>query len=412
VYVPWTKIALGITLIGDLLISARNNLILERPAGRETVASSVMTQPFRYADIIHTVLATLVAVIVTLGVLEVCARLLVISAVPRQAHNPEFDAKFVIAKTQIPVSAGRPAIFIGGSYVRTGIYAELLQSLLQERGITIFPKNLGTSASSIIEHMTLLTTAVDSCKRTPVVFYDLRQLSFSKAFQQNSELNSRSDFLNSYMGRKYAVANPNLLQRLQLLLEDNFCLIRQRGFLRAKLINLMPVLFGFDKEYENAMVRRDNSSILPVSTMGTILVPVFSNVQFDRFFQEFTDDDHGDLVHWSGMDWSDAWLNIVKTYCRQKNMPLVLLWMPEYLPQDKESDQTRQRCRELAAHYAALADNQHVWLIDMHDIDKQRNHFRDPFHCNTVGAINATEELAKRLTQPQIRHIMEDEGNK
>ncbi|HEY9718590.1 MAG TPA: hypothetical protein V6C69_14050, partial [Trichormus sp.] len=242
---------------------------------------------------------------------------------------------------------------------------------------------------------------------------DLRQESFSKGFQENHELNSSSRFLASYTGRKYAAANPNLLERLQMLLEDKFCLIRQRGFLRHKLINLMPVLCDFDKEYENAMLRQDDStSILPVSNMGTILVPIFSSDQFDQFFQEYVGDTHGDLLHWGGMDWSDQWLNEVKAYCRQKNIPLVLLWMPEYVPQDKESDQTRQRCRELAAHYAALADNQHVWVIDMHDIDKHRNHFRDPFHCNTVGSIATTEELAKRLMQPDFRRVMEAEGNK
>lgn len=401
-------------LIGDLLISVRDNLVLDRPSVTETVAAPVLPRPSRHADVIRTVLITLAAVIVTLGVFEVCARLLVIAAVPRQAHNPEFDAKFVVAKSPIPADAGRPAIFAGGSYVRTGIYGELLRSLLQEHGITIYPKNLGTSASSILEHMTLLTTAVDSCKgQTPVVFYDLRQESFSKGFQQNQDLNSSNKFLECYMGRKYAIAHPNLLQRLQLFIEDHSCLVRQRGFLRGKLINLVPVLCRFDKEYENAMVRRDNSSsILPVSAMGTILVPIFSNSRFDQFFQEFAGDEHGDLVHWNGMDWSDDWLNMVKTYCRQKNIPLILLWMPEYLPKDKESEQTRQRCSELAKHYASLADNQHVWMIDMHDIDKQRNHFRDPFHCNTVGAIAATDELAKRLLQPEFRRIIESEATK
>ncbi|HEY9716090.1 MAG TPA: hypothetical protein V6C69_01370, partial [Trichormus sp.] len=162
-------------LIGDLLISARNNLVIERPSVQEAGASPATPRPFRNAEVTRTVLVTLAAVIVTLGVLEVCARMLVISAVPRQAHNPEFDAKLIVAKTPIPITAGRPAIFAGGSYVRTGIYGELLRSLLQEQGITVYPKNLGTSASSILEHMTLLTTAVDSCKRTPVVFYDLRQ---------------------------------------------------------------------------------------------------------------------------------------------------------------------------------------------------------------------------------------------
>jgi hypothetical protein len=86
--------------------------------------------------------------------------------------------------------------------------------------------------------------------------------------------------------------------------------------------------------------------------------------------------------------------------------------MPEYLPKDRENDQTRQRCRELAAHYSSLADDQHVWFIDMHDIDKQRNHFRDPFHCNSVGAVATTEELAKRLLKPEFRKIIEGEAEK
>ena len=378
--------------------------------------SHAMPRSSRRSDVVRNALITLAAVIITLGVMEVAARLLVIAALPRQSHNPEFDAKFVIAKSPTPADGSRPVIFAGGSYVRTGIYSEFLLTELQEHGIKVYPKNLGTSASSIVEHMTLLTQAVDSCSRTPVVFYDLRQESFSKRFQDNRALNTSGKFLDSYMGRKYAVANPNPLQRLQLLLEDNFCLVRQRLFLRHKLINLVPVLCRFDKEYENGMVRYNNnyngSLILPVSAMGTILVPVFSTSNFEQFFNKFAGNEQDDLTRWNGMDWSDSWINTVKTYCRERNIPLILLWMPEYMPNEKESEQTRQRSLELAAHYASLTDNEHVWLIDMHDIDKERDHFRDPVHCNTVGAIAATQELAKRLMQPPFRQIIENEGKK
>ena len=400
--------------VGDSNIKPRNNLVLDRPPVQDETPPRALPTSSQRSTIARIILSTLAAIVITIGLLEIGARLLVVSAIPRQAHNPEFDAKFVVAKTPIPAQdTGKPLIFVGGSYVRTGVYSELLRSLLQEKGIPVYPKNLGTSASSVLEHMTLLKTAVQSCTQTPVVFYDLRQESFSRGFQQNLELNSTSQFLDCYMGRKYATANPDLLTRLQVMLEDNFCLVRQRGFLRHKLINLVPVLFRFDKEYEEAMVRgNDSSLILPVSDMGTILVPVFSQSKFDKFFAEFGGDEHGDLMHWNGMDWSDDWLNTVKTYCREKNIPLVLLWMPEYMPQNKVSDQSRTRCRELAAHYAKLADNEHVWLIDMHDIDKQRNHFRDPFHCNTVGAITTTEELAKRLIEPDLRRLFESGDKK
>src|SRR5205085_2336365 len=82
--------------------------------------------------------------------------------------------------------------------------------------------------------------------------------------------------------------------------------------------------------------------VQPPSRMGTVLVPeVLSTAEWE---ERNGKDDTEVWSEWHDMEWSEEWLNQIKQFCRERNIPLILTWMPECLPQCKRTLGAVHRC--------------------------------------------------------------------
>ena len=323
-------------------------------------------------------------------------RILVIAGHPPRAVTPEFDVKMVVARR--PAGNARQLVFIGGSYTKLAIFPELLQTLLKEKNIDVYPKNLRHPRSCIDEHLLLLNEVVTHCTDKPVVFYDLREEAFLKDFQDDSKLNNVDAFRQSYIGKKYdSGAAP--AQYLSRFAADNVCLIRDREYLRDQLFNAVGAIVDFDEEYEKH-IRPYPTSKTELSEMGTS-AGYGANTQSQMLEKVRS---YSNPLGWNESyqkEWSLAWFNRIKEFCSANQLPLVLLWLPECNP---TTDGRREQ--QLLQNYRRLADGKKVWFVDLHSIDKSPEHFRDPVHCNMAGEVTTTEHLARLLAEEPLRSIV------
>ncbi|HEY9776260.1 MAG TPA: hypothetical protein V6C81_21030 [Planktothrix sp.] len=325
---------------------------------------------------------------------EFVARNLVVLTHPPRAVSPEFDAKLVAARR--PVDCPNQLVFIGGSFTKLAVYPELLQARLRENGIETYPKNLATQASCVDEHLLMLNEAVTHSTVKPIVFYDLRMDAFQKHFHE-SKTNNMEAFGNTYIGRRFH-GPKTLPQYLSQFAEDNFSLVRDRNFLRDKLFNSIGYAVDFDREYDNSF-KPNQGVATEISGYGTSSGYVVRSRQ--ELLREISKTQPFMWCDWYDKEWSLDWFNRVKKYCADHNLKLVLLWLPEC----QLTDATAHN-EQLERRYGGLADNKNIFFVDLHDIDSDPLHFRDPLHCNMAGAITATEQLAQRLEQEPLRSVI------
>src|SRR5262249_22448649 len=149
---------------------------------------------------------------------------------------------------------------------------------------------------------------------------------------------------------------------------------------KGELTNWAATVCRFDKQYDETLITtNEDKYVAPVSKFGTTLgAHVFSEAGFQQYFGE-------DKTDYFPTDWSNDWLNMLLNYCHERRIPVVLLWLPVHYPNSTNSPTRDQHYEQLKAHYQQFADNKNVWLIDMHQTDRDPSHFRDPYHCNTAG---------------------------
>jgi hypothetical protein len=338
-----------------------------------------------------------VAVALVVLAAECIARILVVAGHPRRGVSPEFDVKMLVARSPVKGSA-KQLVFIGGSYTKWAIYPELLRARLKDKGIDVWPKNLGTRRSCVQEHIALLQEAVRQAGPKAVVFYDLRQDAFLEDFQLDDTLNYSAAFRSSYAGHQY-LGSHNICDAAYSFAEQNLSLVRDRSYLRDELFNSIGSIVDFDSSYDHRTPLEDGVK-LEVSEMGTSAGYV--SLPRDEWMKKFSQC-HDFL--WSDKydkRWSLTWFNQVKDFCMARQLPLVVVWLPECHPYPEG-----ERERDLSVKYSQLADNKNVWYIDMHSTDHNMLHYRDPAHLNIAGSAQATEFLANRLAQEPFRSLVQ-----
>jgi hypothetical protein len=346
------------------------------------------------------ILVTALIVICNLFLLETGTRLLVIQAKPLLGKTSTFDRKFQLANTrQTPVS---DVLLLGDSLMYFGIYPELLDVLINSKHKKPFRSlNLATPSASVEMNLFLMKRFIHQNGRPKLVIYNFspRVFNASKPIDRYDQA-----FQSSYYQRCFGFENFNQFNEVNCFFERNFALARYRNFLRDELEKIPRTWFQFDQRM--AFPEGDNPE-LEISAQGW--APAYSVHTCQSLRRAFGDNDQVEDVfakELGNYQWQTAQIQPLLTYCRQQNIPLVIVWLPEQPLMDRYYRQIGLSQSALAEKMAILSEEKHFYFLDLSDEPIHQSGFSDLDHLNPLGSVKTTEKLAQILGQPPYQGLL------
>ena len=185
---------------------------------------------------------------------ELVARFLVFIDPPVLTGNQIFEEKYYVLQSVKPKT---PVIFcLGDSMMSRAIYPDLLKSLLEEQGINVEVVNLAVDGSSTDVAKKFLQLALKRHVEPSLVLCNLPVTCLSGTSQAKptkislpvaeppDELEDPKFLHNTYLGRSL-LENPNFGDRLNVLVESESAIIRNRGYFKSRIKEFIGSIFNF-----------------------------------------------------------------------------------------------------------------------------------------------------------------------
>jgi hypothetical protein len=351
------------------------------------------------------ILVTVLIVIGNLFLLETGARLLVIQAKPLLGKTSTFDRKFQIAnKKQTPAP---DVLLLGDSLMYFGIYPELLDVLITSKRKKAFRSlNLATPSASVKMNLFLMQRLIQQSGRPKLVIYNFSP----RVFNGSKPVDSYDQaFQSSYYQRCFGLKNLNWIDNTHCFFERNFALARYRNFLSGELEKIPRTWFRFD---QRMAFSEGHNPELEISEQGW--APAYSVHTRQSLRLAFGDNDKVEDVfakELGNYQWQTDQIQPLLTYCRQQNIPLLMVWLPEQKLMDRYYRQIGLSQSALAQKLALLSDEKHVYFLDLSDEPIHQSGFADLDHLNPLGAVKATEKLAQILDKAPYRGLLNLAGS-
>ncbi|WP_373531573.1 hypothetical protein [Vampirovibrio sp.] len=351
------------------------------------------------------ILVAILIVICNLFLLETGARLLVIQAKPLLGKTSTFDRKFQIASAKQPQAPD--VLLLGDSLMYFGIYPELLDVLMNAGPQKAFRSfNLATPSASVDMNLFLLKRFIGQSGPPKLVVYN-----FSPRIFNGAKVVDDYDqaFQSSYYQRCFGTESVSWMNRASCVLERHSALVRYRGFLSGELEKIPRTWFQFDKrmafpEGHNPELEISDQGWAPAYTVHTrqsLNLAFGDNDRVEDVFEK-------ELGHYH---WQTEQIQPLLTYCKQQKIPVLMVWLPEQKLMDRYYRQIGLSQSLLAQRLARLSDQKQVYFLDLSDEKIHQSGFADLDHLNPLGAVKTTEKMAKILSQPPYRGLLNLAGS-
>lgn len=341
------------------------------------------------------IVVSVIALAIALLVLEGAARFIVVAAHPAQFSTREFDIKHSLA-LQKPRNAAGTVYFLGSSYTSRAIYADLIEYRLYERGKHTKIRNLASMGSFPMDNLYLLKTAVESGNKPTAVVCEFVPVALNASTRFSHDYSDA--FKTSYAGRIVAhKRSDNFFKESWFQLEKHSYLVRYRSFIRELLCQLPQILFdsenGLRPQFDHKV--RELSSVggwVPDHTPSPFGDPVLAAKGRLNFLKSMT---YFDESKSQRMDYRI--IDSIGSYCKEQNIPLILLWLPTSSEFRRLSAETLGISdAELVGKFRSFDDGKGTLVWDMNNVN-DKSIFVDPDHLNVRGAIQLSEKLVDKI---------------
>lgn len=345
----------------------------------------------------------IVALFLTCAIAECLARFLACMTVPADGKDRAFDAKMLLA-TQLADNKEPAVIFIGNSISNQGIYADLVEERLRQKGLALKVVNLATTGSCIQEKLELLNAACTPKSGPRLVVFQISPAELEQELAQNSA--PTSEFFNSYVGRnsKFRPASMPLS-----FWDKCFNSLDQYSYLSRYRKHWCQYLHSAINYITNPEASRSRGPIPYVHSQVSLAgwSPWYGFVS-DQDLDRYTQTSWRDFTEKTGKLPTRKWLwdfsniEIMRDFCNAHKLPLTALWMPELADKTilySGKNITPEECTAKVAPWLTLNN---IDFIDLRKANLERTDFSTWNHHNALGAVHISEILAQRLSDFQF----------
>lgn len=337
-------------------------------------------------------------------------------------HMPQtsyivLDTKLRIARQ--PYAADKNGILLlGDSLMNMAVYPELLSHRLNAAGFPSDIRNLANPGNNIRMNLFLLKQALKAGARPKLVILNLNPALFTQRSWESEEL-----FKHSYIGQ-CDYGNPTgFTARVDCGLQKNFFLFRYRGYLKNMATGFFTTITKADKNAMKNLWGDKPHVYSDVSPAGwgpgyriqseKDLTSHERRRTADKTRKETTpgdvaarQDDSADGN--DAVRWDDSAFRELRTYCRERKIPLLLIWFPAF----RNPSLTEGKGDETADRFAGLADRRTTFFINLRNRRLSAENYYDNTHVNVLGAIRLTGELAGILQGSPYRDFLQGKPQK
>ena len=352
------------------------------------------------------------AILIMCGFAECLARMLACMTVPADGKDRAFDAKMLLAN-QIQNDKDPAVIFIGNSITNQGVYADLIQERLRQKGFKVKVLNLGTTGSCIQEKLQLLDAATSNSSGPRFIVFQVSPAEFEEEFALISD--PSAEFFASYVG-KNSKFRPASMQKS--FWDKAFDWLDQYSYLSRYRKHWCESLHYAINYVTNPELFRSRGPLPNVHSQCSLKgwSPWYgfaTEADLDMYTQTAFREFHTRTGRLPAQEWKWDCSRIEKmnSFCKEKNLPLTLLWLPELSDKTllyKVKHFSPGLCVKRLSPW--LASN-NVGFLDWHDTDKEPTHFSTWNHHNALGATHNSETLAQWLANTQFAKQFGDTKN-
>lgn len=347
----------------------------------------------------RTTLAILTAIILTCGLAECLARMLACMTVPADGKDRAFDAKMHLAN-QLGKSEKPAVIFIGNSITNQGVYADLIEERLKQKGFKLRVTNLGTTGSCIEEKLHLLDA---SCSPRTGPRWVVFQVSPAELEEELAIISApKEEFFETYAG-KNSKYRPAAHERG--FWDKAFDALDRYSYLsryRKHWCQNLHYAFSFITSPESFRSRGPLPSVHSQCSLRgwSPWYGFASDADLDMYTQTGFREFHARTGRLPAQTWKWDFSKIQRLadYCKQNRLPLTLLWMPELSEKTLLYSVKHSSPEECLRKMAPWLQSNGIELLDLHKADSERSHFSTWNHHNALGAMHNAEILAEWIS--------------
>ena len=346
----------------------------------------------------------LLSVLLTLVLCESLARLFISYSQPPQFGSFEYDSKYIAATATKPATNKRSVVFVGTSYTSRAVYAELLHSLLAERGLDLDIYNFASSGSWPKDELFLIESAIKNGASPALIVYDVTPAVLhcrSDIFRGHSALLS-----SSYMGQYLIPKERSYIERARAWAQKHFYLVRYRSFLHTRLLEIPGRILNPDRTLLNwrpGAVQKESSPegwapAYNIADEKALQLSVLERAAMVKFMHGAESSNSDSII-----------VPELKKFCTDKNIPLLLVWYPVH----GESTEFHEKAfgdtpGKLATRLSEASRKSGALFLDLHE-DSDQSHFFNCDHLNATGAISVTRRLADYFSTGPLRPLLESQ---
>ncbi|HIA51218.1 MAG TPA: hypothetical protein EYN91_03895 [Candidatus Melainabacteria bacterium] len=346
-------------------------------------------------------LIAIAAVLVALAFCEALARVVICITKPAIYGNQEMDAKMRLALTPLPKD--KPCIyFLGTSHTSRGVYTDLIESRLKDKGYDVEVRNLACGGSFPSDELFILQHALEKSPYRFSIVYECNQGGF--AAQPNYAFGVGA--LGKSLYYKNTQSNWPIFKKFDLWMKQHLYLVRFRTILKQRLTAIPKMVFSPNPiVWERKKVFSVQDDISPQGWAP--VYPVYDAKMLEKSIairkvqvEYFNPDD--------GLNSSREryyLLDRVFDFARYRQVPMTMLWLPLHPKmRDAFTAQMHVTDEQLTKKFQRAAALEKVDLIDLH-ITQNAQYFADGDHLNAIGSVEISNKIADQLLANSATHL-------
>ncbi|HEY9755269.1 MAG TPA: hypothetical protein V6C97_08910 [Oculatellaceae cyanobacterium] len=346
--------------------------------------------------------ASLIGMILCFAACELIARFFVFCGKPALTSNPQYHAKYLVAKTVTPWKDN--IVLCGDSLVKQGLYPELMTAKLQHINPNIRVVNLAVNGGSQSDAIGYLDYLRDiRCTKPRLVVFDFEVGATGRTASSDSGTLASSGYLFDRLMQRQGRSWKELIHWPA----DLSMLLRYRGAIKHFFMDFFSVAVNPTLFEERSTIQLCNGGDAPsYSGMSPVHNATLDAELNERDALVRTDWSNGPAGgHFSYH--SEAYSPIIE-YCQKNQIPLMLVWLPhEKYMYDRHWYKAPFKQEWFKARFEEYRQKLFVFPIYMNDLVSDHSWFSDYRHLSTKGCIAASDWLAEEMAKPQYRSLIE-----
>jgi hypothetical protein len=335
---------------------------------------------------------------------ELLARFVVFAAKPPYSSNPQYDSKYLVAKTLRQCDDN--IILCGDSLMKQGIYPELLSSKLHKVNEHIRVVNLAVNGGSQSDAIKYLDFVQARGIKPRLVIFD-----YEVAMSANEKSPAADPtHLDGYLLSGLLSRPHDFVQQCELVFSDCSFLVRQRGGIKHLLLDFLSSL-------PNARLF-EQQSIQPLTVVTGREISESGMAPEFRLSSENDSVNQRRFIEYNSYERSpksghfiyntDSYLQIIR-YCQKHELPLVLTWLPHQVSvYDKYWYSAPYTESWFKQNFDNLEKEKFVFPLYINNFPEDPAFYFDYRHLSNYGCVKATELMADSLVQPKFRNLLVD----